>query len=69
MAPVLSPKKSVEGLIGGIVGAGIFGVVFGILFNNYVEHMNYAPALKNTFACVILTMNSFIKSCCMGEEK
>lgn len=45
MAPVLSPKKSVEGLIGGIVGAGIFGVVFGILFNNYVEHMNYAPAV------------------------
>ena len=45
MAPVLSPKKSIEGLIGGIVGAGVFGVVFGILFNNYVESMNYAPAV------------------------
>ena len=45
MAPVLSPKKSVEGLVGGISGAGIFGAVFGILFNLYVEQMNYAPLL------------------------
>ena len=37
MAPVLSPKKSIEGLIGGIMGAGIFGAVFGI--------MHYAPLL------------------------
>ena len=36
MAPVLSPKKSIEGLIGGIVGAGVFGAVFGILFDKYV---------------------------------
>ena len=45
MAPVLSPKKSIEGLIGGIVGAGVFGAVFGILFDKYVETMNYAPLL------------------------
>ena len=34
LSPVLSPKKSVEGLIGGIVGAGILGAVFGIFFNS-----------------------------------
>lgn len=45
MAPVLSPKKSIEGLIGGIVGAGVFGAVFGILFDKYVDTMNYAPSL------------------------
>ena len=45
MAPVLSPKKSIEGLIGGIVGAGVFGVVFCILFDKYVDTMNYAPLL------------------------
>ena len=45
MAPVLSPKKSIEGLIGGIVGAGVFGAVFGILFDKYVDTMNYAPLL------------------------
>lgn len=31
MAPVLSPKKSIEGAIGGIIGAGILGTLFGIL--------------------------------------
>ena len=45
MAPVLCPKKSIEGLIGGIVGAGVFGAVFGILFDKYVDTMNYAPLL------------------------
>ena len=45
MAPVLSPKKSIEGLTGGIVGAGVFGAVFGILFDKYVDTMNYAPLL------------------------
>ena len=45
MAPVLSPKKSIEGLIGGIVGAGVFGAVFGILFDKYVDTMNYVPLL------------------------
>ena len=45
MAPVLSPKKSIEGLIGGIVGAGVFGAVFGMLFDKYVDTMNYAPLL------------------------
>jgi len=32
MSPVLSPKKSVEGLIGGIVGAGILGLLFGFYY-------------------------------------
>ncbi len=32
MSPVLSPKKSVEGLIGGIVGAGLLGAVFGLIY-------------------------------------
>jgi phosphatidate cytidylyltransferase len=43
MSPVLSPKKSIEGLIGGIVGSGILGAVFGIIYNNYVTDMNMAP--------------------------
>lgn len=29
MAPVLSPKKSVEGAVGGVVGAGLLGLVYG----------------------------------------
>lgn len=36
------------------------------VFCKCLQHMNYTPALKNTFACVILQMDLFIKSCCMG---
>ena len=43
MSPVLSPKKSIEGLIGGIVGAGLLGVIFGIIFNANVTPVANAP--------------------------
>ncbi len=29
MAPILSPKKSVEGAVGGVVGAGLLGLAYG----------------------------------------
>lgn len=32
LAPVLSPKKTVEGSIGGIIGAGILCLIFGLIF-------------------------------------
>ena len=32
MAPVLSPKKSIEGAIGGIAGAALLGYVYGMFF-------------------------------------
>ena len=34
MAPVLSPKKSVEGGIGGILGAALNGVLYGLASNH-----------------------------------
>lgn len=34
MAPVLSPKKSVEGAVGGVVGAAVLAVIFGLIFRN-----------------------------------
>ena len=43
MSPVLSPKKSVEGLIGGILGAGLLGMVFGFLFNAWAHPIPNAP--------------------------
>ncbi len=36
MSPVLSPKKSIEGLIGGIAGAGILGALFGLIYNHFM---------------------------------
>ncbi|MEI3218332.1 MAG: phosphatidate cytidylyltransferase [Lachnoclostridium sp.] len=35
MAPILSPKKSVEGGIGGIVGAALLGVLYALALNHW----------------------------------
>lgn len=35
MAPVLSPKKSVEGGVGGIVGAALIGVLYALAINQW----------------------------------
>ena len=43
MSPVLSPKKSVEGLIGGILGAGILGMIFGFCYNHFATPISKAP--------------------------
>ncbi|MEZ3443974.1 MAG: phosphatidate cytidylyltransferase [Lachnospiraceae bacterium] len=37
LAPVLSPKKSVEGAVGGIAGAALTGALFGVLFRSAFE--------------------------------
>lgn len=35
MAPVLSPKKSVEGGVGGVVGAALLGAVYAVALNHF----------------------------------
>lgn len=35
MAPVLSPKKSVEGGVGGIIGAAALGAIFALVMNRF----------------------------------
>lgn len=40
MAPVLSPKKSVEGGIGGIVGAALLGAIYAALINHFAPGIN-----------------------------
>ena len=42
LAPVLSPKKSIEGAIGGVVGAAALGALYGAVVNNYMV-MENAP--------------------------
>ena len=34
MAPVLSPKKSVEGAVGGVLGAALIGAIYGMVFKD-----------------------------------
>ncbi len=40
MAPVLSPKKSVEGGIGGVAGAALLGFIYAYIFQEHIalEH-------------------------------
>ncbi len=37
MAPVLSPKKSIEGAVGGVVGAALIGALYGMFVNTKVD--------------------------------
>lgn len=48
MAPVLSPKKSVEGAIGGIAGATLLGVIYGSIVSSRMSEVMVNPVL--TFA-------------------
>ncbi len=42
LAPVLSPKKSIEGAVGGIAGAALLGAVYGLAVSKHVV-MGNAP--------------------------
>ena len=35
MAPVLSPKKSIEGAVGGVVGAALLGTLYALAINHF----------------------------------
>ncbi len=56
MAPVLSPKKSIEGAIGGVAGSVLLGLVFGLLFRSHFQSVK-APVIACT---VIAFAASFI---------
>jgi phosphatidate cytidylyltransferase len=45
MTPKLSPKKSIEGLIGGIAGAAVIGAVYGIFINAKIYPIQGAAAI------------------------
>lgn len=48
LAPVLSPKKSIEGAVGGVIGAALIGFVFGMVFSTHILEIDNPPA-----ACAI----------------
>ena len=50
LAPVLSPKKSIEGAIGGTLFAGIFGGVYGYFISGYI-----ADGSKAIIACAVIS--------------
>lgn len=45
MAPILSPKKSIEGAIGGIIGAAGIGAIYGAIIGDKLSGISNAPVL------------------------
>lgn len=45
MTPNLSPKKSIEGLIGGIIGAGLLGLIYALVFRDALSSVFANPLL------------------------
>ena len=58
LAPVLSPKKSIEGAIGGALGAAILGAIYGAVVSSRLV-MGNAPVL---FA-IICAAGAVISQC------
>lgn len=52
MAPVLSPKKSIEGAVGGVVGAALLGVVYGAA--------TQGPMLEYAVICAVGALISMV---------
>ena len=59
LAPVLSPKKSIEGAIGGMVGAALLGALYGAVFGAHMEEVGN-PVIACCAACAIAAVISQI---------
>ena len=58
LAPVLSPKKSIEGAIGGVVGAAALGAIYGAVVNNSMV-MENAPLVFAIICAVGAVISQF----------
>jgi phosphatidate cytidylyltransferase len=47
LAPVVSPKKSIEGSVGGIVGSALVGAIYALCIKNKL-HMEFNPIIAFT---------------------
>lgn len=59
LAPVLSPKKSIEGAIGGMIGAALLGALYGAVFGTHMEEVGN-PVIACCAACAIAAVISQI---------
>lgn len=58
MAPVLSPKKSIEGAIGGVVGAAVLGAVYASVFADKITINN--PVIVFAVICAVGALISMV---------
>ena len=59
IAPVLSPKKSIEGAVGGVAGAALLGFIYASLFGASMAELDN-PQAACTIACAIAAVISQI---------
>lgn len=59
LAPVLSPKKSIEGAVGGVAGAALLGFIYAALFGRNMSGVDN-PQLVCAVACAIAAVISQI---------
>ncbi len=59
LAPVLSPKKSIEGAVGGVAGAALLGFLYARVFGGHMMEVG-DPTLACAAACAIAAVISQI---------
>lgn len=59
MAPVLSPKKSIEGAVGGVVGAALLGAVYALAINKFAAGAD-ANAVQYAIICGVGALISMV---------
>nr|WP_296005751.1 phosphatidate cytidylyltransferase [uncultured Blautia sp.] len=52
MAPILSPKKSVEGGVGGVVGAALLGALYAVLISGVNPASGHTPLMYGIICAV-----------------
>lgn len=57
LAPVLSPKKSIEGAVGGIVGAALLGWIYALVIGPHMQVVGN-PRVACALACAIAAVIS-----------
>ena len=59
MAPVLSPKKSIEGAVGGVIGAAALGVIYAAVFSDKIQ-MSVNPMFAFAVICGVGALISMV---------
>lgn len=52
IAPVLSPKKSIEGAVGGVLGAALLGAIYAMAIGNYNPNSAHTPLIYAVICAV-----------------
>lgn len=70
LAPVLSPKKSIEGAIGGIIGATILSVIYSYLVKNNLHQIDlYIIPVTTFFGSILSQFGDLFASLIKREYK